>query len=295
MFFWTALTPLELERRAIRKAPFDIRTDKPAGTYFSAIADGRMIYYNIWKPPGKIKAQVLFFHGLGEHIQRYDHVFQRFAQAGILVKGMDWRGHGRTFFRNPGSIRGFHDSFNQVFEDMLQLYAIPVEGMTRAVPTFVAGHSMGGLLSLCFTHIHKGKIQSLRGCISQAPALGPGTPVNWILVLIVKWFGGILGKFTQPNGLQIGGLCSSESVIRAYLRDPLVHNLVSFRMGRDMFQHSEFLAKCAAQFKTPLIMYHSIKDTFTSPVASKKFYDAAGSVDKLFKGFKGEGLEHERK
>ncbi|KAJ3383667.1 hypothetical protein HDU84_003454 [Entophlyctis sp. JEL0112] len=125
--------------------------------------------------------------------------------------------------------------------------------------------------------------------------LGKFTQPNGLQIggLIVKWFGGILGKFTQPNGLQIGGLCSSESVIRAYLRDPLVHNLVSFRMGRDMFQHSEFLAKCAAQFKTPLIMYHSIKDTFTSPVASKKFFDAAGSVDKLFKGFKGEGLEHE--
>ncbi|KAJ3121548.1 hypothetical protein HK100_012338 [Physocladia obscura] len=280
------------ERVAIRKPVFDIGADNETGNYFAATSDGHRIYYNVWKPNNPIKAQVLFFHGLGEHVRRYDHIFSKFALAGILVKGLDWRGHGRTFFRNANAIQGYHESFSQVFADMLQLYSIDINGSTKnAVPVFVAGHSLGGLLALAFTQLYKNKIQNLRGCISQAPAIG--THVHWILRFLVKIIGSLLGKFVQRNALQIDKLCSSENAIRSYLRDPLVHELISFRLAKDMFVYGDLMQSTARQFTTPLIVYHSKNDKFTCAATSKKFVAEAGSRDKIYKEF-GTPFEHER-
>lgn len=45
-------------------------------------------------------AKVIAVHGLGEFVDRYDPVFTQFATAGILVKGLDTRGHGHTQLEN---------------------------------------------------------------------------------------------------------------------------------------------------------------------------------------------------
>jgi alpha-beta hydrolase superfamily lysophospholipase len=103
---------------------------------------GRMSATFYWKqPPEKPLAVILAFHGLGDHILRYDHMFTRFAECGILVKGMDYRGHGRTLYRNQPSkpktsLRGYTESFERVFQDMMLLYR---EWDEQALPTFVVG------------------------------------------------------------------------------------------------------------------------------------------------------------
>ncbi|KAI9340564.1 Alpha/Beta hydrolase protein [Obelidium mucronatum] len=207
---------------------------------------------------------------------------------------MDWRGHGRTVFRNSNGVKGFHESFDQVFADMLQLLAIEVPGMRPGIPTFVAGHSMGGLLALSFVHHYKLQIPQLRGVIAQAPALSPGTPVPWWLQLIVKWIGGTwFGRFTQANNLALDGLCSYEPVVRQYLRDPLVHARISLRLAKDMLVHSEILKRLARQFSTPVIVYHSARDQYTRADASEDWVIACGSKDKRFFGFPDDRVEHE--
>ncbi len=74
---------------------------------------------------------------------RYDHMFAMFAEAGILVKGMDYRGHGRTVYRNEAkfpkkSLRGYTESFERVFQDMMLVYRMTVtEHDEQSIPTFV--------------------------------------------------------------------------------------------------------------------------------------------------------------
>ncbi|KAJ3061216.1 hypothetical protein HDU98_002864 [Podochytrium sp. JEL0797] len=291
---YTPTAEAKAQRAAIKQPVFDIASDNATGSYFAALVDGHRVYYHVWKPTGPIKAQILFFHGLGEHIRRYDHVFSKFAAKGILVKGMDWRGHGRTVFRNANGRKGFHESYEQVFADMLQLNSIEVDGMVPGVPLFVAGHSMGGLLALSFVHHHKEHLPNLRGVISQAPALSLPKPVPFLARILATWFGaGWLGKIVQPNELELNGLCSSETVIQDYLKDPLVHGMISLRLVRDMLVHSELLKRLSKRFTTPLIIYHSEGDRFTSAKGAELFVNECGSKDKIFKGFAGQSLEHE--
>ena len=39
---------------------------------------------------------VVLSHGLGEYARRYDHVAQRFGDAGLVTYALDHRGHGRS-------------------------------------------------------------------------------------------------------------------------------------------------------------------------------------------------------
>ncbi|KAJ3257252.1 hypothetical protein HK103_004806 [Boothiomyces macroporosus] len=50
------------------------------------------LYTRTWLPD-KLKATVVFVHGLGEHVTRYDEMFGRFADNGIKVTAFDQRGH----------------------------------------------------------------------------------------------------------------------------------------------------------------------------------------------------------
>ncbi|KAJ3204694.1 hypothetical protein HDU82_005660 [Entophlyctis luteolus] len=287
--------PIDVEAlKNIVRPPFDAAADSPPGTYFPATADAHLIYSRCWKPAGTIKARIIAIHGLGDHISRYDYVFSAFAANGFLVKGLDYRGHGRTVFKNNG-VQGYTYSFEQVYQDLLQLAALPLDGIDESgLPTFVFGHSMGGLIALGFVVAHASSIPNLRGVISQAPAIGTGKPVSAFVQFAVKLVGNLIPKVQQNNNLDIEGVCSSQAVVEAYLRDPLTHPYITFQLARDMFMTSDKLFASAGDFQLPVIMYHNELDVLTSAVASSTWFEKAGSSDKTYKLFlKEDMLGHE--
>lgn len=135
------------------------------------------------------------------------------SEAGILVKGMDMRGHGRTYWRNVfasklTNLQGYTGSFEAIYKDMNQLYERPVEGIDFLLdlPTFVFGHSFGGLLSICYTHLFAASMRNFKGTISQgiqsfqiilfvAPAFAPAKAPP----VILKWIARNLGHFIPTH------------------------------------------------------------------------------------------------
>jgi len=126
--------------------------------------DGHKLYMKVWShetlttPPTAI---VVLVHGLGEHVNRYNHVAEAFVQQGIKVAGFDQRGFGRS----PGT-RGDSGDKNATMNDIETLVQLQFE---RGVPLFLVrlsvraprffnchlineqyGHSMGGLNVLKF-------------------------------------------------------------------------------------------------------------------------------------------------
>ncbi|KAI8839354.1 Alpha/Beta hydrolase protein [Chytriomyces cf. hyalinus JEL632] len=291
----------------VQKDSFDPKQDKAPGSYFTA-PDRHQIYYNIWKvwktessgldttvltslvcfqPTGAIRAQVLFFHGIGEHVMRYDHVFKLFTEAGILVRGMDWRGHGRTVLRN-NEAQAFDYSFDQCFEDMLQLHSIAIDNVPDNLPVFVMGHSMGGLMTLAFVQKKRDKIPTLRGCIAQAPALKGLRPGKASTALYILSSAGPLSTLSAEC------LADTDEGVLGYVRDPLNHGRITARLARDMFRHEDWMISVAAEFNTPVLLCHNFNDKITDAVASNGFVEAAASVDKTFVGFDAAlGLGHE--
>jgi len=80
---------------------------------------------------------VVFCHGFGEHINRYCHVFEKFAEAGIEVYGYDQRGFGRTGKKNNnlGVTGGWGISCSDITDALRKQ-------RKQGIPQFLMGHSM---------------------------------------------------------------------------------------------------------------------------------------------------------
>ncbi|KAJ3111384.1 hypothetical protein HDU96_005743 [Phlyctochytrium bullatum] len=280
---------------AVTKKPFDIATDNAPGAYFPSPAnDGMEIYYRTWLPPSGVTpiALVLAIHGLGEHINRYDHVYSAFAAQGIAVKGLDYRGHGRTWKKNAKSQPAYLKSFEIVWDDIIAMAEIKVDSLPDNLPLFVMGHSLGGLIALTLVHHCAARLPNLRGVISQAPALKPAKAVFPPIKFAAKLLGpSVLPTLSQPNGLCAKELCTSQEVVDTYLADPLVHDIITLRLARDIFIFGDGLLEKASTFTVPVIMYFGSEDKMTNFPAGKTFFDSCGSSDKTFKAFP--GVEHE--
>lgn len=148
-----------------------------------------IMFSRVWKPIQKpIIAHVLAFHGFGEHILRYNHIFNTWAKNGILILGFDQRGFGRTGLciknENSSSIGktgGYKTLLNDAdtflfghrkiihydeslekeeYEDFIPAPYLPEqEGIELTnieslydpnIPLFIFGHDMGGTLALLY-------------------------------------------------------------------------------------------------------------------------------------------------
>nr|KAJ3422231.1 hypothetical protein HK105_000624 [Polyrhizophydium stewartii] len=206
--------------------------------------NGIEIYTRTWEPadPASIVAVVVMLHGLGEHIQRYNHVFPHFARAGIKVFGFDQRGFGRTV-RRCGQL-GDSQGLDTVMNDVKDAVAAARVGDK---PLFVMGQSMGGALALLFASRHP---DGVRGVISTGPSAAP----KGIEPLLLRFV-----PYIAPN-------ISVKNTVAASI----------LHMGNELQTvHSK-------TFKTPVIIVHGSKDLITSPTASKAFHDAIPSTDKTY-------------
>ena len=58
--------------------------------------NGQVLRGMIQSPGENMKAVIIFVHGIGEHIHRYDHWAALFNKEGIGFTGVDLPGHGRS-------------------------------------------------------------------------------------------------------------------------------------------------------------------------------------------------------
>lgn len=111
------------------------------------LKNNRKIYYKLWNEVNGPKVCLQIFHGMVEHINRYDD-FARFMNAsGIIVVGMDVRGHGRTGIAN-GQLGLFSndDGWNKVIDDQHSLH-LEMKQLYPDLTHVLLGHSMGSFFA----------------------------------------------------------------------------------------------------------------------------------------------------
>ncbi|TPX36755.1 hypothetical protein SmJEL517_g01126 [Synchytrium microbalum] len=236
---------------------------------------GNPLYIKTWSPAGKPVASVLFVHGLGEHIGRYDHVFPIFAEKhSIKVTGLDYAGHGRTVTEQNG-IQGF-TPFDTVIEQLeLVMSSIVIPGAEGA-PVFVMGHSLGGLLSTYFTSLHW-KTYNVKGLVLSAPAVVGTAPV------FDEGFVPPPDKEREQfaNGLPLDGLSRDPKVIEAYKNDPFVHGFLTLRLAFSIFQARQHLqGKGRDELTLPIMLLHGTQDKLVPVAPTVEFINSLPAVDK---------------
>lgn len=251
--------------------------------------DGIQLYTKTWKsarePP---IATVVFSHGFGEHINRYNHVFDKFQLKNIEVYAFDQRGFGQTGKRNkkPGVTGGWKVAMDDVTEALIRK-------RRKGVPQFLFGHSMGGGIVLNYA-CEGPERGNLAGIVASAPWIlqsvqtKPAPPVLTIGSALSK----VLPSLTIPVGVNAKYISRDPEEVQKYIDDPLIHGTGSLRSLSELLQGTKSVLKEKNKnIKGPIYICHGSDDPVTCPNASRQLFEKISAKDKTYREWP--GLYHE--
>lgn len=230
-------------------------------------SNGEMLWGQVWEPGEKARAAVVLVHGLGEHIQRYQYVAEKFNAQGFALLGFDQQGHGKS-----GGKRGVINSSAGLMEDISHAINLAKE-CYPGVPVFLYGHSMGAL-EVLYYGLHGTEVPA--GIIATSPALDTAS-MSAAQRTLVRLLKGILPDLTVNNGLPIDGLSRDAASNQAYRDDPLVHPKASVRLAAFMAEAAEDVMKRADEWDVPLYLAHGSADPICPVAGSDQFAQRLGS------------------
>jgi len=241
---------------------------------------GNLLFRRAWSPPEPDRV-LLVVHGLAEHSGRYDHVGAWFAARGCAVHAYDQQGHGRSSGL-PGHLRRFSDLL-----DDLDVVLRFVQGCHPGLPTFLVGHSMGGLVVTCFA---RERNPDVTGVITSGAALRvAGVPRSRIVAL--SMLSRLLPRRRFDAAIDAAGLARDPEVVAAYRADPLVFREVTLSLLRELFGAVTRTLAGEAGVRRPMLLLHGEADPICPVGASRDFFDRLEVAGKQLKTYP--GLLHE--
>ncbi len=114
----------------------------------------------VWLPEGEPRAVIQIFHGMAEHIDRYDRTARELTQRGYAVAGANHKGHGPE---TPDDQLGYfyaEDGWRKIVEDG---HAVS-ERLRQELPgrpLILLGHSMGSFMARDYITRYPGEPDAL--------------------------------------------------------------------------------------------------------------------------------------
>ena len=177
--------------------------------------DGTDLWVNRWIPeaenadqPAKIKAVIVFNHGLAEHSLRYDRFGNILAENGYVFNAFDMRGHGRTaemaLANGTGDFGKLADKngFKKAVADLDQM----VDALSKeypGLPVILMAHSFGTFLAQSYIENYHGKIAACFLIGTAGPRLALTRAGN-IAANIIKFFRGKNSQIALLDKLSFG-------------------------------------------------------------------------------------------
>jgi alpha-beta hydrolase superfamily lysophospholipase len=249
--------------------------------------DGLSLHLRVWPVDDPRRGVVVLVHGLGEHIDRYDHVARRLNGQGFAVVGYDHRGHGRS----PGP-RGGMPCDDALCADLGRVIYAARESFPG--PLVLLGHSLGGLVAGRF--VAEGLQPTpapwwrpVDVLVMSSPALDPGT--NAVQKLLLAVVAPLLPNLAVNNGLKVDWISRDSGVVQAYAADPLVHDRITGRLGLFVARQGPAVIAAAPRWTTPTLLMWAGSDRCVSPRGSAAF--AAGAPGSAVTVREWPGLFHE--
>jgi len=240
------------------------------------------LYWKCWLPEGQVKAVILVAHGLGEHINRYTNLVNNVVPLGYAVYGLDHQGHGKS-----EGTRVFVDRFQTYINDF-KTFTDMVRKENTGKKTVLYGHSMGGLIAVCYALQYQ---SDLDGLIISAPAIKAGESITGATIVMAK----VLSAISPKMGVQqlpSDTLSHDKAVVEAYDNDPLVYRgKVTARLGAEMLSLMSKVEVQLPSITLPMLILQGSDDRLVNQAGARILYEKAGSKDKTLKIY--EGFYHE--
>ncbi len=253
--------------------------------------DGIALRVESWTPQ-EVRCVVVVSHGAGEHIGRYARLAEALESIGALVLGPDHRGQGESGGK-PGHIESF-DQYGQDLMHVMNTFAQDHRAFSMtAVPWFIFGHSMGGLITL--NAAVAGKLpEELRGMVISSPLLRLAMQPPALKVFLGNVAAWLAPGVTLPSGLEPADVSRDEEEVARYAEDTRRVDVVSARWFQKMKEASARVLQSMADVRTPLLWIVGTGDKICDHTASLEAFSALSAPeddDQSLQSF--EGYYHE--
>lgn len=215
-------------------------------------------------------ASLLLQHGYaeyaGRYVERYSRLIPHLVGAGFDVHAFDMRGHGDS----PGA-RGATD-IEQAVQDHLAARRM-LEG---SKPTFLFGHSLGGLVTAASVARDQRKVA---GVVLSAPALLlTAPPALRLIARGLAWVAPTLGV-VQPQAAT--GISRDPREVRLFEHDPKIYRgKMPARLGASALKVANDSWPRYRYWTVPTLTFHGTDDTYTDPKGSALFHSLIRSTVK---------------
>lgn len=221
-----------------------------------------------------VNGVVIIVHGIAEHLERYDYVAEKIANANLTVYRYDNRGHGKS-----GGQRAHIEDFNDLIldADSIVEYA---KSENPNIPIFMLGHSMGGFITASYGIKYKNK---LNGQVLSGAATDPSFITNNLMKTLIKIINKIAPKMEIKNDL--ADIISRDlNVVNSYKADPLVLKKLTSRFYYEFIVKGiPWLYKQLDEYEYPCFVIHGGDDKIVNKQSSYNFIDKISSSDKEIK------------
>lgn len=243
---------------------------------------GTKIVYDVWTPDTDPTGLVVLCHGYAEHARRYDHVAQRFGEAGLLTYAIDLRGHGRS-----GGKRVYLKDISEYTDDFHHLVGIATAAHPE-LKRIVLGHSMGGGVVFTYGVEHPDDYALM---VLSGPAVYAQDAVSGFMIGVAKVVGSILPGLPVEN-LPADAVSRDPAVVKAYEDDPMVHHgKLPAGIAKALLNVGETMPQRAPAITAPLLVVHGSDDKLIPEAGSHRLVECVGSDDVTLKVYP--GLYHE--
>lgn len=271
---------------------------KEYGRFLSSDGVHKINYFCVY--PEAVKAIVQIEHGIAEHIERYNEIAYKLAEAGYAVFADDHLGHGKSVDKEDEICWfTYKNGWEKVCSDVGKLMSIAKEKFPD-IPFILMGHSMGSFIVRTFAVKHSKDLDAL---IISGTGYQPGFMIagGKLISGIEKLFIGSKGKSKVIDAVEFNGyrkafapnrtnydwLTRDEKVVDAYIADPLCGCDVSVGLFRDMLSGLDIIRKpknvAGIRKDLPIYMFSGTKDPVGQMSAGVKkvyeMYKATGIID----------------
>jgi alpha-beta hydrolase superfamily lysophospholipase len=231
---------------------------------------GTPIVYDVWTPDTDPTGVVVLCHGYAEHARRYDHVAERFGEAGLITYALDLRGHGRS-----GGKRVYLRNISEYTDDFHHLVGIATAEYPE-LKRVVLGHSMGGGVVFTYGVEHPDDYALM---VLSGPAVYAQDAVSPVMIAVAGVLGSVLPGLPVEN-LPADAVSRDPKVVAAYEADPLVHHgKLPAGIAKALIRVGETMPQRASALTAPLLVVHGGQDKLIPVAGSERLVECVASDD----------------
>jgi acylglycerol lipase len=250
--------------------------DKPMSEETFESKGGLKIFVRSWLPPTAVRAVVVLVHGFKSHGGLFEWTAGQLVSRGFAVYALDLRGHGRS----EGE-RLFVETFSDYVADVAGVVALTKTRHGRA-PTFVLGHSAGGVVSCLYALDHP---REIAGLVSESFA--HELPAPEFALAVLKGIGHV-APHAHVLKLKAEDFSRDEGFVARMKNDPLISKEgYEAQTVAELVRADERLRREFSRITPPVLILHGTGDRAAKAHGSQAFYEAAGSKDKTLRLYEG--------